>query len=146
MLFFALGAVEARKGAAPAQAEAGLLFVIPGRGLVFAVHNGHVAVAGHEVDIVHGGQIGGREADALARVQGDVLADEVGGHLGRGEGHGGAEIKPLGLVRRRVHEPAHLAHVRTVAVEEALARGVHDLFISPFLNIISPPKMNNSSQ
>ena len=83
LLLLALGAVEAGKGAAPAQAEAGLLFVIPGRGLVFAVHNGHVAVAGREVDIAYGVQVGGREADALARVQGDILADEVGFYLGQ---------------------------------------------------------------
>ena len=82
LLLLALGAVEAGEGTAAAQTEAGLLFVIPGGGLVGAVHNGHVAVAGREVDTVHSGQIGGRDADALARVQGDVLAHEVGGHLG----------------------------------------------------------------
>ena len=140
LLFFALGAVEARKGAAPAQAEAGLLFVIPGRGLVFAVHNGHVAVAGHEVDIVHGGQIGGREADALARVQGDVLSDEVGFYLGQrgvalllGRGteaqraHGGLGVAEIGTVLCRGHvDVAAGGHGKVLAADQIGAhhRGV----------------------
>ena len=133
--------------AAAAQQAAGVFDIDRGQVHVFAVDAAFVqnAFTGIDVDVFGLHAAAGRDVLLGGRGQVEVghkhlpahvlfffQPDDVlgqGRHLGRGEGHADAEIKPLGLGRRRVHEPAHLVRVRTVAVEEALTRGGQNLLL-----------------